>query len=116
MLSFEETMALGQAQYQDVIDRLTAVGWPTAFTQTGGMNAALEIRLDGGFSLLVTDAADSLAWARDEHDGWTVGLYAPENQYDGDCMAYAVSDDSSVEALESLIRGLLRSAANQSGA
>ena len=90
MLSFEETMAIGQAQYQDVIDRLTAAGWPTVFTQTGGMNAALEVMLDGGFSLLITDAFDSLAWARDEHEGWTVGLYAPANQYDGDCMVSAV--------------------------
>lgn len=109
-------MAIGQAQYQDVINRLTAAGWPAVFTQTGGMNAALEVMLDGGFSLLITDAFDSLAWARDEHEGWNVGLYAPANQYDGDCMVSAVSEDSSVAALEDLIRELLRSAAARSGA
>ncbi len=36
--------------------------------------------------------------------------------YDGDCMAYAVTDDSSFVALEVLVRGLLRSAADRSGA
>ena len=111
MLSFEETMALGQAQYQDVIDRLAKAGLRAAFTQTGGMNAALEVLLDGGYSLLITDAADSLAWSRAEHEGWTVGLYAPAEQYDGDVLKYAYTDDSSVEALERAISGVLQAAA-----
>ena len=31
------------------------------------------------------DAEDSLSWARAEHAGWAVGLYAPEQAYDGRC-------------------------------
>ncbi|MDP9459968.1 MAG: hypothetical protein M3Q22_06875 [Actinomycetota bacterium] len=78
MLDYESTMRLGQAQYQDVIDDLTGAGLPTSFTQTGGMNAALEVRLDGGHTLLVTDAEDSLSWARAEHAGWAPRADAPQ--------------------------------------
>jgi hypothetical protein len=111
MLSFEETMAIGQAQYQDVIDRLTGQGLPASFTQTGGMNAALEVFLDGGYSLLITDAADSLAWSRAEHEGWGVGLYAPAEQYDGEVLKYASTEISSFEALEAIIHEVLQAAA-----
>ncbi len=111
MLSYEATMALGQAQYQDVIDVLTTAGLPTSFTQTGGMNAALEVRLDGGHTLLVTDAEDSLSWARAEHAGWAVGLYAPEQAYDGDVLTADTTEDGSPAGLRALIDRLLRAAA-----
>ncbi len=110
MLTYEQTMASGQAQYQDVIDELSVVGLPATFTQTGGMNAALEISLDGGWSLLVTDAEDSLSWARAEQQGWGVGLYAPEHAYDGDCRAWTSTTLNSVQALQSCIEEVLRSA------
>lgn len=113
MLSREETMLIGQAEYQDVIDALCAAGLPTVFTQTGGMNAALEISLDGGYSLLVTDAEHSLAWARAEHVGWTVALYAPLEQYDGDCLEYGVTADSSLAALQCLVQDVLLRGARQ---
>ncbi len=108
MLTFDETMALGQAEYQDVLDALAAAGLRASFTQTGGMNAALEVLLDGGYSLLITDAEDSLSWSRAEHDGWTVGLYRPENQYDGDCTTYGTTEDSSTEGLLTLVQDVLR--------
>ena len=108
MLTYEQTMALGQAQYQDVIDELSAAGLPATFTQTGGMNAALEVLLDGGWSLLVTDAEDSLSWARAEQQGWGVGLYAPEHAYDGDCRAWTSTTANSVQALRSCIEDVLR--------
>ena len=110
MLTYEQTMALGQAQYQDVIDALSGAGLPTVFTQTGGMNAALEVRLDGGHTLLVTDAEDSLSWARAEQQGWGVGLYAPEHAYDGECRAWTSTTANSVQALRSCIEKVLRSA------
>ncbi|MCZ2814482.1 hypothetical protein O2W15_23880 [Modestobacter sp. VKM Ac-2979] len=50
---------MGQSQYQDVIDGLSTAGLPATFAQTGGMNAALEVLLDGGHSLLITDFEDS---------------------------------------------------------
>lgn len=108
MLTYEQTMALGQAQYQDVLDELSAAGLPATFTQTGGMNAALEVLLDGGWSLLVTDAEDSLSWARAEQQGWGVGLYAPEHAYDGDCRAWTSTTANSVQALRSCIEDVLR--------
>ncbi len=111
MLDFDTTMALGRAQYQDVIDALTAAGLPTSFTQTGGMNAALEVRLDGGHALLVTDAEDSLSWARAEHAGWAVALYAPEQAYDGEVSAFDTTEDGSVAGLRELVDRVLRAAA-----
>ena len=113
VLDFASTMRLGQAQYQDVLDALRAAGLQAGFTQTGGMNAALEVMLDGGYGLLVTDAEDSLAWARAEHEGWTVGLYAPDQRYDGECLHWATTEDPGTEALLELVRRLLQTAARQ---
>lgn len=110
MLDYESTMRLGRAQYQDVVDELIGAGLPTSFTQTGGMNAALEVRLDGGHTLLVTDAEDSLSWARAEHAGWAVGLYAPEQAYDGEVLAFDTTEDGSVAGLRKLIDRVLRTA------
>ncbi|MGY2082798.1 hypothetical protein ACI790_03400 [Blastococcus sp. SYSU DS0539] len=109
-MSYEETMAAGRAEYADVIGRLTGIGLPTQFTQTGGMNAALEVWLDGGYSILVTESDDSLAWSRAEHRDWGVALYPPSEQYDGECLMAAVSDDGSVDALLILVQELLASA------
>lgn len=36
MLDYDSTMRIGQISYQDVLDRLKAVGLPAMFTQTGG--------------------------------------------------------------------------------
>lgn len=114
VLSFDETMVRGQAQYQDVIDELTRAGLPATFTQTGGMNAALEVFLDGGYSLLITDAEDSLAWARYEHSGWTVSLYAPEEAYDGSCVMFGTTENGGAAVLRPLIEEVLRAAVGRS--
>jgi hypothetical protein len=111
LLTFEQTMALGQAEYQDVLDALAGAGLPTVFTQTGGMNAALEVRLDGGWTVLVTEADDSLAWSRAEHRDWGAGLYPPEEAYDGEVLAADTTDDGSLEGLRRLIDRVLRAAA-----
>lgn len=58
---YEAAMAAGALEYQDIIDRLNAEGLPTVFTQTGGMNAALEVQLGTGSTLLITNADDALA-------------------------------------------------------
>lgn len=107
MLSYEQTMALGQERYQDVIDGLSAAGLPASFTQTGGMNAALEVLLDGGHSLLITDFEDSLSWSREEHSGWSVGLYGPAEQYDGQAVAFADTTGSDLSALRAVIEQVL---------
>ncbi len=75
MMTYAETMAWGAAQYADVLTVLEEKGLPAVFTQTGGMCAAIEIQLETGHTLLVTDAEDSLAWARVKHEGWGVGMY-----------------------------------------
>lgn len=80
MLSYDQTMAAGADRYRDVLDLLADAGLSATFTQTGGMNAALEVLLDGGHTLLVTDVEDSLSWDREEHQGWGVGLYRPDQE------------------------------------
>ncbi len=108
VLSYEQTMSVGQGQYQDVIDALFTAGLPATFTQTGGMNAALEVLLDGGHSLLITDFEDSLSWSREEHSGWSVGLYGPAEQYDGQAVAFADTTDSDLPALRAVIEQVLK--------
>lgn len=109
MLDYDTSMAIGQARYQDVIDHLEGAGLPATFTQTGGMCAALEVLLDSGYTLLVTDAEDTLSWEREAHQGWTVGLYPPDQaNTDGECLAFDSTDDGSVDALVSLVDLVLR--------
>ncbi len=67
-------MQFGHDRYVDVIDALNDAGLPATFTQTGGMNAALEVTLETGQYLLITDAGDSLSWNREQQNGWGVGV------------------------------------------
>jgi hypothetical protein len=106
MQTYEETMAFGRAQYADVLDRLNAVGLPAVFTQTGGMCAAIEVQLETGRTLLITDADDSLSWYRNEHRGWGVGLYPPGDHHDG-AIAFTETDDGTTEALLATISTVL---------
>jgi hypothetical protein len=83
-------MRIGAGRYQDVLAALAAAGLTGRFTQTGGMNAALKVTLEGGRVLLITDADEALSWDRAEQHGWGVGLYADEElsggaQFYGSC-------------------------------
>lgn len=102
MMSYDDTMAWGAEQYRDVLTRLEAEGLPATFTQTGGMCAAIEVQLETGHTLLITDAEDTLSWARAEHEGWGVGLYEPGEDSDG-AMAFGQVPDGDVEALLGLV-------------
>jgi hypothetical protein len=102
MMSYEETMAWGAAQYADVLAVLEEKGLPATFTQTGGMCAAIEIQLETGHTLLVTDAEDSLSWARVEHEGWGVGMYGPEEQSEG-ALAFGQAEAGDTDALLVLV-------------
>lgn len=73
-----EALAVGAAEYRDVLEALVEAGFDAEFTQTGGMCAAIEISLGSGRCLLLTDRDDPLSWKRDDHDGWRVGLYEEE--------------------------------------
>lgn len=108
MLDYDATMRIGQGRYQDVLDLLEAQGLSGVFTQTGGMCAALEVLLDSGHTLLITDAEDTLSWEREEHRGWGVGLYPPDQaNTDGECLAFDSTDDGSPRALVPLVDRVL---------
>jgi len=80
--SVDEAMAVGTARYADVIAAHGAAGLPRVFTQTGGLSAALEVTLETGQHLLITDAEDSLSWVRGVERGWGVGRYVTDSEYD----------------------------------
>jgi len=103
----DDAMAVGKARYADVIATLNDLGLPTIFTQTGGMCAALEVTLEGGQHLLITDAEDSLSWEREEQRGWAVGRYVTDSEYDDGPLAFGDTEDRSVEALLVLVREVL---------
>ena len=103
----DEAMAVGTARYADIIATLNSAGLPTVFTQTGGMCAALEVTLENGQHLLITDAGDSLSWERGEQRGWGVGRYVTDSEYDDGPLAFAESADRSIEALFVLVREVL---------
>lgn len=108
MLAYQETLQVGADRYHDVLTVLRRAGLGATFTQTGGMNAASEVVLDGGHTLLITDAEDSLSWGREEHQGWGVGLYPPDQaNTDGECLAFDSTEDGSPTALLPLIEVVL---------
>lgn len=100
-------MALGARRYADVLASLHAEGLPAQFTQTGGMCAAIEVRLEGGRTLLITDAEDSLAWDRHDHRGWGVGLYRPASDYDDGPTYFETDEDGALPALLPMVRRVL---------
>lgn len=105
-MTYEETMVWGAAQYADVLDVLRHSGLTGEFTQTGGMCAALIVTLEAGFHLLITDEEDTLSWERDQHAGWYVGLYPPEEG--AQPIRFAETPDSDVSALMALVDEVMR--------
>lgn len=108
MLTYEETMRHRAAEYADAVAALRAAGFPARFTQTGGMNAAIESVLDGGGRLRVTDRDDSLAWSRAEHRGWAVGVYPPGESVDP--LAFGGTADGGCDGLLALVGRVFREA------
>lgn len=109
MMTYEQTMAWGAAQYRDVIDALATSGLRAEFTQTGGMCAAIEITLDGGHYVLLTDREDTLSWDRAEHAGWYCGLYEPEERRANDGpLRWLHSDDGSAREAVRLAMTVIR--------
>lgn len=68
------------------------------------MCAALQVTLDNGQHLLVTDADDTLAWDREGHHGWDVGPYPSDDAHDSGHLAYGNTPDSDTPALLDLVR------------
>ncbi len=105
-MNFEETIRYGESQYSDVIITLAQHGLEVSFTQTGGMNAALEATLDGGAYLMITDEEESLAWERPQHAGWGVSLYRDIEDRE-EPLAYTSSSQGDVLTLVALVRTVL---------
>lgn len=106
MMTYEQTIAFGAGQYADVLEMLNREGLPATFTQTGGMCAAIEVQLETGQTLLITDADDTLSWYRAEQAGWGVGRYTADA--DHEVIAYEQNDASEdLDTLKTLIRAVL---------
>ena len=103
---YEARMRLGRREYADIIETLSELGLPTEFTQTGGMNAALEVQLETGAHLLVTDAEESLAWHCGQQQGWRVGLYTDPEHSDGP-ERFESTESNEVDALIEIIKQVL---------
>lgn len=71
------------------------------------MNAALEVQLETGRTLLITDANDSLSWDRREQEGWSVGLYRPADDEDTSPIRFGTIEDALIAALWRLIDEVL---------
>ena len=71
------------------------------------MCAALEVTLEAGQHLLITDAEDSLSWNREDQRGWGVGLYVADSEYDDGPLAFADTEDCSVAALLAVVQQVL---------
>ncbi len=68
------------------------------------MNAALEVPLETGQHLLITNAADSLSWNREEQLGWGVALYRASSEYDDGPVVFECTDDNTDTSTEALLR------------
>lgn len=59
------------------------------------MCAAIEVLLDGGQTLLITDAEDTLSWDRADRRGWAVGLYPPGEAHNDGPVTFDTADAGS---------------------
>ena len=98
-------MRIGAERYAPVTRALAEAGWPATFTQTGGMSLALQITLEGGHQVLVTDVEDCLSWDPRDNAGWGVGFHPdPERPELGEGpYAFASAEGRSVATLVDLV-------------
>jgi hypothetical protein len=94
---YERAMVHAAELYADVLAELGAVGYDAAIIQTGGMCLAIEISLEDGRTILVTDKDEILPWEREWHQGWGIGVYAASD--DTELIQSVLVDDSSPSAL-----------------
>lgn len=108
--AYARQMHEGDRQYAPVLHLLDDMGLTAFFTQTGGMNAAIEVTLESERYLLITDSEGSLPWQWAEHQDWAVGLYRlPVDEQDDatDPLRFETTDDGSPDGLVDLVRGVL---------
>jgi hypothetical protein len=79
--------------YRDVVAALAELGLPTVLVGTGGGHAALQVTLETGQHLLISDAEDGLSLDRDQQRGWGVGLYQRGSEFDDGPTRFESTDD-----------------------
>ncbi|MGQ7296595.1 hypothetical protein [Quadrisphaera sp. KR29] len=96
-----------RAEYADVLQLLGRNGLEAALTHDGDELRAIEVLLDDGQALVITEVDGCLAPRRAEHRSWGVSLY-PAGAERGEPVAWdGVPDDGSPEALVLLVSGVL---------
>ncbi|MBC3760939.1 hypothetical protein ACUN7V_18100 [Quadrisphaera oryzae] len=97
----------GRAEYGDVLALLDRAGLDASLTHDGDELRAIEVVLDDGQALVITEVDGCLAPRREEHRSWGVSLY-PVGAERGEPVAWdGVPDDGSPEALMPLVSGVL---------
>ncbi|MEH3078067.1 MAG: hypothetical protein PGN11_15625 [Quadrisphaera sp.] len=97
----------GHGEYCDVLDLLDRAGLDASLTHDGDELRAIEVVLDDGQALVITEVDGCLAARRAEHRSWGVSLY-PVGAERGEPVAWdGVPDDGSPEALMPLVSGVL---------
>jgi hypothetical protein len=94
---YDRAMTHAAEVYADVLSALAQAGYVAAMTQTGGMCLAIEISLDVGDTVLVTDKDEILPWDRDDHRGWGIDRYAAGDS--SERLQSVAVDDASPAAL-----------------
>jgi len=95
--------------YGDVVTALAELGLPAVLAGTGGGHAALQVTLETGEYLLISDAEDGLSLDRGQQRGWGVGLYRRGSDFDDGPTRFESTDDdvTDVPALLGLVRTVL---------
>lgn len=95
VLNFDGNMSV-EGQYDDIIDLLHRHGYNAGIMDTGGGCLAIEIPLDTGRTLIITDKQGPLD-NRDELRGWGIGLLNETGGFEDS--EYREVSNSSPEAL-----------------
>lgn len=104
-VEYDRQLAAGANEYAAALFALREAGFPCEFSQTGGMNAAIEVRLERGW-VLVTDTDDALPWQKTYQRGWGVGYYTDHSWCEGP-VEFVDRADPRPELLPGLIRECL---------
>ena len=70
------------------------------------MNAAIEVQLETGAHLLITDTEEPLSWHRDDQRGWAAGMYPGAEESEG-AERFESTESNEVDALIEIIKQVL---------
>ncbi len=105
----DDATAFGARQYWDVLQLLTRAGLQADFVVDDDGGAAVQIQLDSGQTLLVTEVDGPLPRLREDHRSWGVSLHRTRRGPDeeGPAAWDGSQDDGSLKALLPLVSGVL---------